>query len=578
MGDLLGKDHRAPVPDGSSSARSGSCVSTHAITPSPPLAVAAVMTLPTADEEEAIFRHGRKSKIKSKINLYTSGYVNRPHKESEGTYGECFYVSQSSARPRTSAGAPPPASPFLASAGDTTSSSSSRDRESEEEKETDDSEEELEGINEKSCGSRDLPLGIRESHLRAKRTILGKFSPTPDPASELRLRHPWKQGAEQQSRTSQDKDRAARTRKEYSTGSDYLNTFMSIKQLQRPLWAAEDTGAAATCVTNNFPIPLDHARPPRPEENMTGIDNGTQVTPIHVGDLTIHNIDPTKEPLKQNAMMLTNISICKKRAEGMELSGTTPTRLELKHKEITEGKEQMPTHLELEPDQDAAHNHLEITQSQTKQDPASKTSLLRDEGAANIAPAAVTSTASSPVAGVTAGENHMQRVTAGENHEQKSVQDAHVLPEENHMQESIQDAHAPCEAAHSVGPHQSKLTSRKSMMSLTNGHRSRSPTPKKKRGGGRERQRSPLETRPSQELRRTQDLDGAQLLWGGPHSRSTAHSAVLAQLAIRISILAKQSTSRSGRISSMRTVTPQKKKQLQSPLFRLQHISSFRMA
>ena len=310
---------------------------------------------------------------------------------------------------------------------------------------------------------------------------------------------------------------------------------------------------------------------------MTGIDNGTQVTPIHVGDLTIHNIDPTKEPLKQNAMMLTNISICKKRAEGTELSGTTPTHLELKHKEITEGKELMPTHLELEREQDAAHNHLEITQSQTKQDPASKTSLLQDEGAANIAPAAVTSTASSPVAGVTAGENHMQRVTAGENHEQKSVQDAHVLPEENHMQESIQDAHAPCEAAHSVGPHQSKLTSRKSMMSITNGHRSRSPTQKKK-GGGRERQRSPLETRPSQELRRPQDLDGAQLLWGGPHSRSTAHSAVLAQLALRISILAKQSTSRSGRISSMRTVIPQKKKQLQSPLFRLQHISSFRMA
>ena len=134
------------------------------------------MTPPDAGEEEASSRHGEKSKTKSNINLYISGYVNNPHKENEDTYGECFYVSSpySSALPRASAGAPP--SP--ASAGDTKSSLSSRDRESEEEKETDDSEEDLKGINVKSCGSRDLPSGLRESHLRAKQGLSRAIQPT----------------------------------------------------------------------------------------------------------------------------------------------------------------------------------------------------------------------------------------------------------------------------------------------------------------------------------------------------------------------------------------------------------------
>ena len=93
--------------DGSSSTRSGSCISTHAVKPSLPVAIAAMMTPPDAGEEEASSRHGEKSKTKSNINLYISGYVNNPHKENEDTYGECFYVSSpySSALPRASAGA-----------------------------------------------------------------------------------------------------------------------------------------------------------------------------------------------------------------------------------------------------------------------------------------------------------------------------------------------------------------------------------------------------------------------------------------------------------------------------------------
>ena len=178
MGDLLGKDHRAPVLDGVSSTRSGSCVSAQAITPSFPLAIANMMTPPTAGDKEANSRHGEKSKIRSKINLFISGYVKTdPLPEDTDTYGECFYVSSpySSALPRTSAGAP--SSP--ASAGDAESSFSSRDRESEENKETADSEDDLEGINVKSCGSRDLPSGLRESHSRAKSAFLGQFNPKP---------------------------------------------------------------------------------------------------------------------------------------------------------------------------------------------------------------------------------------------------------------------------------------------------------------------------------------------------------------------------------------------------------------
>ena len=52
-----------------------------------------MMTPPDAGEEEASSCHGEKSKTKSNINLYISGYVNNPHKENEDTYGECFYVS-----------------------------------------------------------------------------------------------------------------------------------------------------------------------------------------------------------------------------------------------------------------------------------------------------------------------------------------------------------------------------------------------------------------------------------------------------------------------------------------------------
>ena len=152
------------------------------------MAIADMMTPPPAGEEEASSRHGEKSKIRSNINLYISGYVKTdPLKEDTDAYGECFYVPSpcSAALPRVSAGAP--SSP--ASAGDTKSSSSSRDRESEENKENDDSEDDLEGINVKSCGSRDLPSGLRESHLRAKSAFLGQFNPTPEP----RFSYPWEQ-------------------------------------------------------------------------------------------------------------------------------------------------------------------------------------------------------------------------------------------------------------------------------------------------------------------------------------------------------------------------------------------------
>ena len=272
------------------------------------------MTPPDAGEEEASSRHGEKSKTKSNINLYISGYVNNPHKENEDTYGECFYVSSpySSALPRASAGAPP----SLASAGDTKSSLSSRDRESEEEKETDDSEEDLKGINVKSCGSRDLPSGLRESHLRAKKAFLGQFNPPtpkprrPNPTPEPLFSYPW----EQKPHRTWDEIQEARTQTGGPHGHGYLSALAFIKRRpRRPLWAAVDTGAAATCVTDDFPIPLNHARPPRPEEHMMGI-NGTPEAPVEVGDFTIDAIDPvTQEPLEpiqiKNATKLKNSPI-----------------------------------------------------------------------------------------------------------------------------------------------------------------------------------------------------------------------------------------------------------------------------
>ena len=302
--------------DGVSSTRSGSCVSAQAITPSFPSAIANMMTPPSAGEEEANSRHGEKTKIRSKINLFISGYVKTdPLPEDMGTYGECFYVSSpcSSALPRTSAGAP--SSP--ASAGDAESSFSSRDRESEENKETDDSEDDLEGINVKSCGSRDLPSGLRESHSRAKAAFLGQFNPKPKP----RFIYPW----EQESQTTRDENLAASAYKKKDLLSackkkdlherDYLTAFFTCnnRRLRAPLWAAVDTGAAATCVTDDFPIPLDHARQPRPEENMMGID-GVPVAPVEVGDFTIDAIDPaTREPLEpihiKNATKLKNSPI-----------------------------------------------------------------------------------------------------------------------------------------------------------------------------------------------------------------------------------------------------------------------------
>ena len=148
------------------------------------MAIADMMTPPLAGEEEAIEDpcHEEKLKTNSNVNLQPSGdepitgYVHNPHKDgNDDTYGECFYVSSPypSTLRRASAGAP--SSP--ASAGDTESSLSSRERESEEIKETDDSEEDLQGISVKSCGSRDLPSGLRESHLQAKRAFLGQFNP-----------------------------------------------------------------------------------------------------------------------------------------------------------------------------------------------------------------------------------------------------------------------------------------------------------------------------------------------------------------------------------------------------------------
>ena len=50
-----------------------------------------MMTPPSAGEEEANSRHGEKSKIRSKINLFISGYVKTdPLPEDTDTYGECF--------------------------------------------------------------------------------------------------------------------------------------------------------------------------------------------------------------------------------------------------------------------------------------------------------------------------------------------------------------------------------------------------------------------------------------------------------------------------------------------------------
>ncbi|MEC8002707.1 MAG: hypothetical protein VX180_02220, partial [Pseudomonadota bacterium] len=157
-----------------------------------------MMTPPLAGEEEAIEDpcHEEKLKTNSNVNLQPSsdepitgdvhlqtsgdepitGYVHNPHKDgNDDTYGECFYVSSPypATLRRASAAAEAPLSP--ASARETKSSLSSRERESEEIKETDDSEEDLQGISVKSCGSRDLPSGLRESHLQAKRAFLGQF-------------------------------------------------------------------------------------------------------------------------------------------------------------------------------------------------------------------------------------------------------------------------------------------------------------------------------------------------------------------------------------------------------------------
>ena len=207
------------------------------------------MTPPSAGEEEANSRHGEKTKIRSKINLFISGYVKTdPLPENTDTYGECFYVSSpySSALPRTSAGAP--SSP--ASAGDAKSSFSSRDRESEENKETDDSEDDLEGINVKSCGSRDLPSGLRESHSRAKAAFLGQFNPKPKP----RFIYPW----EQESQTTRDENLAASAHKKKDLhGNDYLTAFFTCnkRRLRAPLWAAVDTGGPLlrSICTRQFP-------------------------------------------------------------------------------------------------------------------------------------------------------------------------------------------------------------------------------------------------------------------------------------------------------------------------------------
>ena len=72
MGDLLGKDHRAPVLDGSSSTRSGSCISAHTVNTSLPVAIADMMTPPQAGEEEANLYHEEKSKTNSNVNLQLS--------------------------------------------------------------------------------------------------------------------------------------------------------------------------------------------------------------------------------------------------------------------------------------------------------------------------------------------------------------------------------------------------------------------------------------------------------------------------------------------------------------------------
>ena len=117
-----------------------------------------------------------------------------------------------------------------------------------------------------------------------------------------------------QSQDTRDEELAARTHTSDLHGNDYLTVYFARlkrrqaelqrrqaelrRRLHEPLWAAVDTGAAATCVTNDFPIPLDHARPPRPEEHMMGI-NGSPEAPVEVGDFTIDAIDPaTQEPLE----------------------------------------------------------------------------------------------------------------------------------------------------------------------------------------------------------------------------------------------------------------------------------------
>ena len=57
-----------------------------------------MMTPPDAGEEEASSRHGEKSKTKSNINLYISGYVNNPHKENEDTYLSLIHISEPTRR------------------------------------------------------------------------------------------------------------------------------------------------------------------------------------------------------------------------------------------------------------------------------------------------------------------------------------------------------------------------------------------------------------------------------------------------------------------------------------------------
>ncbi|MEC7229740.1 MAG: hypothetical protein VXV91_00915, partial [Verrucomicrobiota bacterium] len=350
MGDLFGKDHHAPVLDGPSSTRSGSCISARTVNTSlEPMAIADMMTPPLAGEEEAIEDpcHEEKLKTNSNVNLQPSGdepitgYVHNPHKDgNDDTYGECFYVSSPypATLRRASAAAEAPLSP--ASARETKSSLSSRERESEEIKETDDSEEDLQGISVKSCGSRDLPSGLRESHLQAKRAFLGQFNPLEfKPPHRLHQKQSARVAAREKPPPSdlwqqsqyvcenilgKHCPHGVHKYKNHTNESMSLQAFLgmnrkqrrhpiSAARAQRPLWAAVDTGAATTCVTDDFPIQLDHARPPRPEEHMIGI-NGTPEAPVEVGDFTIDAVDPvTQEPLEpiriRNATKLKNSPI-----------------------------------------------------------------------------------------------------------------------------------------------------------------------------------------------------------------------------------------------------------------------------